>query len=86
VSKFDFNTVLPVSAYNSVSSLPTSIPPELLSRSNEHIGDVFPDAGYTDVRASVNGVYYRWFFEAGQSASSAEVQAFVTQARACFSY
>ena len=51
---------------------------------NQHIGQLFPDVGYTDILASVGGTTYRWGFEFDQSASSPEIQQFVTTAESVF--
>ncbi len=77
INGFNFNTVMPTAKYDAVKSLLTTIPSELLSRNNASIGDVFPDAGYKDVRASINGTLYSWKFEADQTKSSQAIQDFV---------
>ncbi len=76
VSKFNFNYLQPVAKYDKVKDLPAAIPAELYSKNNATIGTYMVDAGYTDVRAQVNGVVYKWQFEAKQDSSSAEVRAF----------
>jgi hypothetical protein len=84
ITQFNFNVTLPAANYDSVKNLPSSVPPELLSRNNEHIGGLVPDLGYTDIRTSVNGIAYRWYFEAQQTGSSPAVQQFVKDARKVF--
>ena len=84
ITKFNFTTVQSASKYASVKDLLTSIPPELLSQNNAHIGDFWPDAGYTDIRTSINGVAYRWYFEVGQSGSSQAIQQFLAKANVVF--
>lgn len=76
---FNFNYNLPSARYDTVKDLLNSIPPELLSKNNADIGSPCPDFGYEDVRASINGVLYKWKFECNQSSSSTEVQAFITR-------
>ncbi len=77
VNKFNFNTLVPTAKFEAVKSLLTTIPSELLSRNNSSIGDMFPDAGYKDVRASIGGTLYTWKFEADQTRSSQAIQDFV---------
>lgn len=84
ISKFNFNAPGTTAQYDSVKNLPSSIPSELLSRNNQNIGQLVPDMGYYDVRASVNGAVYKWSFEGDQSGSSAAIQQFVTQAETLF--
>jgi hypothetical protein len=84
LSKFDFSEVIPVSKYNAVKDIPNSIPAELLNMNNQDIGVAFPDAGFTDIRTTINGVPYRWAFEADISASSPAVQQFVASAQRVF--
>jgi len=83
-SGFNFNYNLPTARYDTVKGLLNSIPSELLGRNNTDIGTACPDFGYEDVRASINGVLYQWKFECNQSASSAEVQAFINRINADF--
>ncbi len=84
ITKFNFNVICSGARYDSVKNLPSSVPQELLSHNNEHIGQLVPDLGYTDVRTSINGVAYRWYFEAQQTGSSPAVQQFVIAARQVF--
>ena len=77
VNKFNFSTLMPAAKYDAVKTLLTTIPSELLSKNNTSIGEMFPDAGYRDVRASVNGTFYNWKFEADQTKSSQAIQDFV---------
>jgi hypothetical protein len=81
---FNFSFTLPQARYDTVRSLLTAIPTELFNKNNADIGDFCPDFGYTDVRASVNGVMYKWSFECDQSKSSITVQQFVQKLRADF--
>jgi hypothetical protein len=83
-SGFNFSQLLPSARFDSVSSILASIPAELFNRNNADIGDFCPDFGYDDIRASVNGVFYKWSFECDQSKSSSAVQQFVKQIRADF--
>ena len=84
LSGFHFTYRLPAARYDTVKAVLTSIPGELLGKSGQDIGLICPDYGYDDVRASINGIVYKWKFECDQSASSAEVQAFVNKVRADF--
>ena len=84
VSQLNFNITLPATRYDSVKSLLTSIPSDLLSKNNMHIGGIFPDLGYTDVWASINGVSYKWYFEGDQSTSSPAIQQFVNSLQVIF--
>ena len=77
VNGFNFSTSLPAAKYDAVKTLLTTIPSELLTRNNASIGDLFPDAGYRDVRASIGGTLYTWKFEADQTKSSQAIQDFV---------
>ncbi|MCW3123966.1 MAG: hypothetical protein JWQ38_3458 [Flavipsychrobacter sp.] len=79
ISKFNFNVLLPSSAYEQVKDLPYSIPVELYSMNNMSIGVMMPDAGYKDVRVKQNGTSYRWKFEANQDASSPAIKTFVNR-------
>ena len=81
-ANLNFNYQLSSSKFDSVKDLLSSIPAELFGRNNTHIGGLFPDVGYTDVRASVNGVIYHWGFEADQSTSSTAIQQFVQRIKA----
>jgi len=76
-NNFNFSVVLPASKYDSVKDLITSIPAELFAKNNADIGLLVEDAGYFDVRVSINGVAYKWTFEADQTSSSPAVQQFV---------
>ena len=80
ITGFDFNTVLPDARFQEVKGLKDEIPSELLSMNGADIGGPMPDVGYTDIRASVKGVVYRWKFENNLSASSLAVQNFVADA------
>jgi hypothetical protein len=84
ITGFHFTFTLPASKYDRVKSLLTSVPSELLSRNGEHIGRLFPDAGYTDVRTSINGKTYRWYFEGDQSINSTVVQQFYDSVQVIF--
>lgn len=77
INKFNFNYLQSSTKYERVKDLLTAIPAELLRKNNAKIGTYMVDAGYTDVRTSVNGVVYTWKFEADQKGSSAEVQTYV---------
>jgi hypothetical protein len=79
VNSFHFYVLLPSVNYDSVATLLTTIPSELLSRNGQSIGTALPDAGYTDVRTSINGIVYKWHFEVDQSTSSSEVRTFATR-------
>ena len=84
ISGFHFNITLPSSKYATVKNLIYTIPSELLSRNNTHIGGIYPDMGYTDVRTSINGTTYRWYFEGDQSGSSTAIQQFLDSVRVVF--
>lgn len=81
---FNFNVPAPAAKYAKVKGLLHSVPAELLTKNNQHFGNLFPDAGYTDIRLSVNGQLYRWYFEADLSGVSTEVKQFVTDAEQVF--
>ncbi len=84
INKFNFNIQCSADKYQLVSDLLNNIPSELLGMDNQSIGNVFPDAGFTDVRASVNGTVYRWRFQADLSGTTSTIQQFVTHARLVF--
>ncbi len=84
VNKFNFNYTLPAARFDTVKYLLSSIPEELFTQNNADIGMYCPDFGYTDVRASVNGVLYKWSFECNLSNTSIAVQQFVQHLRADF--
>jgi hypothetical protein len=84
VTKFNFNYLLSSARFDTVKYLLSSIPAELFGNNNADIGAICPDFGYTDVRASVNGVRYKWSFECDVSSSSPAVQQFVKTLRADF--
>jgi len=83
-SKFSFTIPATAAQYDAVKTLLSGIPAELLGKNNQHIGQLFPDAGYTDVRVTIGGTAYRWYFEGDRSGCSAAVQQFVTQAEQVF--
>ncbi|NDC40872.1 MAG: hypothetical protein EBZ77_04855, partial [Chitinophagia bacterium] len=74
VSKFRFTNKMPDSLFAATDTLRRSIPTALLSKNNQHIGQYLPDAGYMDVRTSISGQAYRWYFEANQDSSSLAIQ------------
>ncbi len=76
-TKFDFSTVMPASKYNLVKDLMANIPAELLNSSAISIGLSYPDCGYRDVRACINGTLHVWHFECGQDGNSPEVKQFL---------
>lgn len=77
ISGFNFNTLLSTASYSEAAYLQTAVPAELLNRNGEHIGNYFPDMGYTLVMTRKDGVTYTWYFEGDQAGSSVAVQAFV---------
>jgi hypothetical protein len=81
-SGFNFSVTMPDSLYRKCADVTAMLPPELLQMNHTHIGTQLPDAGYTDVRTTINGVDYQWFFEQDQSTSSQAVQNFVSGVRA----
>jgi hypothetical protein len=81
---FSFNTTLAPSRYEAVKNIPSSIPSELLAMSNQHIGNIYPDMGYIDVRTSIGGGLYHWYFEGDQSTSSPAIQHFVASLDSLF--
>ncbi len=83
-TKFNFNASGTAVQYALVASMLTNIPAELLAKNNQNIGGLVPDVGYTDVRARINGVTYKWNFESDQSGSSEAVKVFVSQANTLF--
>ena len=84
VGQFRFTLLMPATSFAAVADVPRTIPAELLSKNNQHIGGIFPDAGYMVVFTSINGMNYAWYFEADQSASSAAIQQFVMKLRGLF--
>jgi hypothetical protein len=84
LSEFNFANVQSAGKYDSVKDLLSSVPPELLNENNASIGGFLPDAGYTDIRTTINGVAYRWTFEADQTASGAAIQQFLSKANVVF--
>lgn len=84
IDQFNFNVVLPDSQFHAVKGMLLHVPAVLLKMNGATIGDHFIDAGYTDVRTSVNGDEYHWIFEADLSKCSDEIQAFVTGAHSVF--
>ena len=79
IGQFRFTVLMPAANYATVADLQTSIPAELLSRNNQHIGTQLPDAGYMDVRTVSGGVAYHWYIENDQTGSSAAVQTFASR-------
>ncbi len=84
VRLFDFTELLSPNEYAQVDDLQASIPAELLGQNNASVGNEIPDAGYIDVRASINGKSYRWYLESDQTASSPAIREFVRRLRTCF--
>ncbi len=72
---FNFNISCPTK-YDSVKDLLISIPTAMLQDSIASYGQSFPDAGYTEVRASINGTYHHWYFQYDQSISPAAIKAY----------
>lgn len=78
INNFHFDVMMPSSKYEAVQKVQSSIPSELINHNGAHIGSIIPDMGYRDVRTSINGTPYRWYFEGDQSKSSSTVQQFIT--------
>lgn len=76
---FNFSYLYSPVEFGRVAYLLHSIPRELLNRNGAHIGGYWPDAGYLEVRSSMSGNKYVWYFEADQTSSSATIQQFVAE-------
>ncbi len=83
---FNFSIVLPSPAFDSVKGLLQQIPAELISGGSQSIGGIWPDFGYTEVRASINGKQYVWLFQADITKSSQAVQDFEQKVHVVFNY
>ena len=83
-SKFNFSATGTSLQHTVVATMLTGIPAELLGKNNQDIGNLVPDVGYIDMRASIKDVTYKWSFESDQTSSSQAVKDFVTQARTLF--
>ena len=81
INKFNFNIKCSDAKYQLVSDLLNNIPSELLGMNNQNIGNVFPDAGYTDIRASIKGTLYHWNFEGDLSGTTLTIRRFVAHAQ-----
>lgn len=84
VELFRFTQLCPALQYNSVADLPSSIPAELLQMNNSTIGATMPDAGYSDVRARINGTNYKWVFEANLDSVSQPIREFYNRCNISF--
>lgn len=84
IELFRFTEVCPATQYNSVADLPSSIPQELLQQSDATIGASLPDAGYSDIRARINGVTYKWVFEANLDSVASPIREFYNRCNISF--
>jgi hypothetical protein len=84
IELFRFTQLCPVAQYNSVADLPSSIPVELLRHNNAIIGSSMPDAGYSDLRARINGTTYKWVFEANLDSVSQPIREFYNRCNISF--
>jgi len=76
---FNFHYMFHPSDYVGVNDLPYSIPSALLSSNNQTIGIMIPDAGQIDMRASINGVVYRWAIEYNLDSVDVSIKDFVSR-------
>jgi hypothetical protein len=78
IHDFHFDVLMPAAKYDSVKDLILRIPSELLGHPTASYGTSFPDAGYTEVRASIRGVNYYWQFQIDQTGTSAAIQDYIS--------
>lgn len=84
LAAFRFTILCPQNQYNSVADLPESIPTELLQLNGTTIGNMLPDAGYTDMRARIDGITYKWIFEADLNDVSPPIREFYSRCHTSF--
>ncbi len=79
IDDFNFHYMFHPSDYVGVNDLPYSTPSALLSRNNQTIGIMIPDAGQIYMRASINGVVYRWAIEYNLDSVDVSIKDFVSR-------
>ena len=84
VDDFNFHYLFHPADYVGVNDLPYSIPAALLSRNNQSIGMMMPNAGNIDMRASINGVKYKWTIEYNLDTVDAAIKDFVNRCETAF--
>lgn len=84
IDNFNFHFMFHPSEYVTVNDLPYSIPDALLSRNNQTIGMMMPDAGNIDMRASINGVEYKWTIEYNLDSVDVAIKNFVNRCETAF--
>jgi hypothetical protein len=67
-----------------VNDIPYSIPDTLLKSNNQTIGEMIPDAGNIDMRASINGVMYKWTIEYNIDSVDVAIRDFVNRCETAF--
>lgn len=84
LDNFNFHYLFHPSDYVGVNDLPYSIPSALLSKNNQTIGMMLPDAGSIDMRASINGVDYKWTIEYNLDSVDVTIKDFVNRCEHAF--
>ncbi len=84
VDDFNFHYLFHPSDYVGVNDLPYSIPDTLLKSNNQTIGMMIPDAGNIDMRASINGVMYKWTIEYNLDSVDVSIKDFVNRCESSF--
>jgi hypothetical protein len=84
IDDFNFHFMFHPSDYVGVNDLPYSIPDALLNRNNQNIGMMIPDAGNIDMRASINGIEYKWTIEYNLDSVDVAIKDFVNRCETTF--
>lgn len=84
VDDFNFHYMFHPADYVGVNDIPYSIPSALLDRNNQTIGMMIPDAGHIDMRASINGVMYKWTIEYNLDSVDVSIKDFVNRCESAF--
>ena len=84
VDDFNFHYMFHPADYVGVNDLPYSIPDTLLKSNNQTIGMMIPDAGNIDMRASINGVMYKWTIEYNLDSVDVSIKNFVNRCESSF--
>ncbi|MES2704490.1 MAG: hypothetical protein V4649_17760 [Bacteroidota bacterium] len=84
MNAFNFNCPMHDSIYKKALTIQNAIPRELLSMNGQSIGNVPFCDQQVDVRARINGVSYRWFFQVEQKGTGNAIQQYVNKLNSCF--
>jgi hypothetical protein len=84
VDDFNFHYLFHPADYVGVNDIPYSIPDTLLKSNNQTIGEMIPDAGNIDMRASINGVMYKWTIEYNIDSVDVAIRDFVNRCETAF--